>query len=361
VATLNKQTIGMTSQERVLAACAFHRPDRIPRFDGFWEYPESWRQRFGPREELTDVAVWCPAESTFPSRARRLKEEGGWIYEVEEWGRTQRRRPEGYFAETLEVPMPAGVALDSIQFDSPAAESRYLNGRATETEALRFLDSEKRRYCVFGKTGGPYLRSTFVRGETQFLMDIAGDPPLAKAIADKVGDHLTAVGVEEIRRWSLAGTGIWIYDDMAYNHGPMFRPESFEKVLLPAYRRMIAAYKAAGARYVFLHSDGDIRPILPMLVEAGIDGINPLERRANMDVAVLRKHFPRLILTGGMDNTDTLIHGPIERIRAEAREIIDLGRDGGIVIGTHSVSPEIPMDHFAAYLDTCLTYGNFGA
>jgi uroporphyrinogen decarboxylase len=192
-------------------------------------------------------------------------------------------------------------------------------------------------------------------------MDIAGDPPLAKAIADKVGDHLTAVGVEEIRRWSLAETGIWIYDDMAYNHGPMFRPESFEKVFLPAYRRMIAAYKAAGARYVFLHSDGDIRPILPMLVEAGIDGINPLERRANMDVVTLRKRFPRLIMTGGMDNTDTLIHGPIEKIQAEAREIIDLGRDGGIVIGTHSVSPEIPIDHFAAYLDTCLTYGSFSA
>jgi uroporphyrinogen decarboxylase len=191
-------------------------------------------------------------------------------------------------------------------------------------------------------------------------MDIAGDPPLAKAIADKVGAHLTAVGIEALHRWSLEETGIWIYDDMAYNHGPMFRPESFEKVFLPAYRRMIGAYKAAGARYVFLHSDGDIRPILPMLVEAGIDGINPLERRANMDVVQMRKQFPRLILTGGMDNTDTLVNGPISRIRAEAREIIDLGRDGGVVIGTHSISPEIPLENYLAYHRFCQRYGDFG-
>jgi hypothetical protein len=93
---------------------------------------------------------------------------------------------------------------------------------------------------------------------------------LARALADKVGEHITAVGVEALQRWSLQDTGIWIYDDMAHNGGPMFRPESFECVFLPAYRRMIAAYKAAGARYVFLHSDGDIRPILDMLVDAGI-------------------------------------------------------------------------------------------
>ena len=118
---------------------------------------------------------------------------------------------------------------------------------------------DKQRHCVFGKTGGPYLRSTYLRGEAEFLMDMAGDPPLARAIADKMAEHLTAVGLEQIRRWDLRETGIWIYDDMACNRGPMFSPRQFEQVLLPAYRRMIRAYKDAGARYVFLHSDGDIR------------------------------------------------------------------------------------------------------
>jgi uroporphyrinogen-III decarboxylase len=179
-------------------------------------------------------------------------------------------------------------------------------------------------------------------------------------IADKVGDHLTAVGVQQIRRWSLQETGIWIYDDMAYNDGPMFSPAAFERIFLPAYRRMVGAYKAAGVRYVFLHSDGDVRSLLDMLVDAGIDGLHPLERRAGMDVSAIRRRYPRLILAGGMCNTDTLIHGPIARIEAEAREIIDLGHDGGVVVGTHSVSPEIPVAHFCAYHETCLRYGAFG-
>jgi len=348
----------MTSKERVLTACAFRPPDRIPRFDSFWAFPESWRLRLGPPEELTDIAIWVPDETTFPTRARLLKEERGWIYEIDSWGRTIRRRTDAYFVETLEVPMPEGVDIDSVHFDPPDMDTRFLSGRSpSELEAA--LQQSKQRHCVFGKTGGPYLRTTFLRGEEQFLMDIAGDPKLARALADKVGDHLTAVGVQEIRRWSLQETGIWIYDDMAYNDGPMFSPASFEKVFLPAYRRMIESYKQAGAKHVFLHSDGDIRPILDMLVDAGIDGLNPLERRAGMSPATIRKLYPHLILTGGMCNTDTLVNGPAEKIRAEAREIIDLGRCGGVVIGTHSISPEVPLENFAVYHEVCKTYGCF--
>ncbi len=342
-----------------LTACEFRQPERIPRFDSFWEYPDSWRERLGPLDGLTDVAIWYPDETAFPARARQLNRAGGWIYEVDGWGRTIRHKPGVYFDETVEVPIGAGVDPDSIAFDSPHYDARYLQGCASPAEMLAALARAKQAHCVFGKTGGPYLRTTYVRGEAQFLMDIGDDYLLAKALADKMADHLIAVGIEEIRRWSLQETGIWIYDDMAYNNGPMFSPASFEKVFLPAYRRMVQAFKSAGAHYVFFHSDGDIRPLLDMLVDAGIDGINPLERRANMDALELRKKYPHLILTGGMCNTDTLVNGPIARIQKEAHQLIDLGRDGGLIIGTHSVSPEIPLENFAAYDDICRTYGIF--
>jgi hypothetical protein len=349
----------MNSQELVLTACAFRKPERIPRFDSFWEYPPSWQARFGPPENLTDVEIWVPDETTFPSRARSLPNDGGWIYEVDGWGRTIRRRPEAYFSETLAVPIPPGIDPEQVVFDPASSTRRYLQGCSSEPEMLALLSKAKQRHCVFGKTGGPYLRTSFLRGEAQFLMDIATDFPLAKALADKMADHLMAVGIEEIQRWNLHETGIWIYDDMAFNDNPIFSPASFEKVFLPAYRRMVQAYKQAGARYVFLHSDGNIGPLLDMLIEVGIDGINPLERRAHMDALDLRKRYPHLILTGGMCNTDTLINGPISKIQAEARQLIDLGREGGLVIGTHSVSPEIPLDFFAAYDEICRTYGNF--
>ena len=96
-----------------------------------------------------------------------------------------------------------------------------------------------------------------------------------------------------------------------------------------------------------------------MLVDAGIDGINPLERRAQMNAVELRRRYPRLILTGGMCNTHTLVKGTRSEIESEARELIDLGREGGLVIGTHSVSPEIPLENYALYHDFCRTYGDF--
>lgn len=349
----------MNSRERVLTACAFKQPDRIPCIDHFWGCDESWWERLGPRETLSDIAIRPAGETPFPSGARKIDERDGYVLEIDSWGRTIRRKPGGYFAETLKVALPAGADPDALEFESPLLASRFLWGEPDVESFEKKLERANERLCIFGKTGGPYLRTTNLRGETQFLMDIAADPPLAKAIAEKVANHLTAVGVEQIRRWRLQGTGIWIYDDIGTNHGPMCHPDAFERIFLPAYRRMIGAYKEAGARYVFFHSDGDVRSLLDMLVDAGIDGLNPLERRAGMDILEIRKQYPDLVLTGGMDNTDTLINGPVSRIEAEARAIIDIGRHGGVVIGTHSISPEVPLEHFAAYREVCMTYGDF--
>ena len=362
----------MNSNERVLAACAFRSPDRIPRVEFFWEYPETWRKRLGPVEVVNDVSIWAPNEGTYPTRARVIKQEKGHTYEVDRWGRTVRHREGAYFVETLEVPITDGKDIDTVQFDPPDLNIRFqhvltetiedvpvIEGTPDPLTIERELKRAKGRGCVFGKTGGPFLRSTYVRGEAQYLMDIARDPELAKAIADKITDHLTAVGIQEIERWSLQETGIWIFDDVGYNMGPFLSPTSFEKILLPAYRRMIKAYKQAGARYVLFHSDGDIRLLLDMLVDAGIDGINPVEPRANMNVAALRRRYPELILTGGMDNTRTLINGPIEKIEAETREIIDVGRDGGVIIGSAYTGPDISLENFAVYHEVCATYGNF--
>lgn len=349
----------VSSHERVLRACRFEAPDQIPRFDSFWELPADWVRRFGAVEGLSDIAIWCPREGAFPTRARTVEERGGWLTTVDDWGRVVRSRPGAYFEEVLEVPIPPGTDPDDVEFDAPDLDLRYaIDGGDASATADR-LAREKQDYCVFGKTGGPYLRTSFVRGTEQFLMDISGDPSLARALVDKMADHLIAVAVEQLHRWDLFDTGVWIYDDMAHNGSPMFSPASFEKVLLPAYRRMIRAYKEAGAQYVILHSDGNILPILDMLVDAGIDGLNPLERRAGMVAEDLRVRYPELILTGGMCNTQTLPNGSIHEIQDETRRLIDLGRDGGFIIGTHSLSPEIPIESYAAYHQTCLIEGSF--
>lgn len=105
----------MTSQERVLAACAFTPPDRIPRMDGFFEeMPESWTRALGRDPKLADISVWCPDEGTFPTRARHIRREAGWIHEVDAWGRTIRRKEGAYFAEMVHAPLAEGMDIDAV-------------------------------------------------------------------------------------------------------------------------------------------------------------------------------------------------------------------------------------------------------
>ena len=129
----------MNAQELVLTACEFRKPERIPRFDSFWEYPQAWRERLGPPEDLTDVEIWVPDETTFPTRARNLRRTGGWVYEVDGWGRTIRQKPGSYFSETLEVPIPVETDPDSVAFDSPSYDARYQQGCANQQDMLDLL------------------------------------------------------------------------------------------------------------------------------------------------------------------------------------------------------------------------------
>jgi len=344
----------LTSQERVLAAIDHRRPDRVPTFDSFWA---DFHDRcvaelsLSPDADLADhfaidVGIAVADESPFPTRVEVLGDDGHTTVSRDGWGRVKETRRDTYFYRELEVAVQEPGDLDRLVFDPPTLDQRYAG-------FLRYVAANRDRRCVFCKTGGPYLRTTFLRGEVNFLTDIADDPPFARALADRVADHITQIGLESLSRGQLYGTGLWIYDDMAHNHTPMMSPSSFEQIFLPAYRRMVAAFKGAGAAHVVLHSDGNIAPILDMLLDAGIDGINPVEPKAGMHLPSLKeKYGDRLALIGGMCNSHVLPEGPLSAIRDQAREILEAGRDGGVIIGVHSIGPDIPVSHYTEYQRT---------
>ena len=345
--------MSMTPTERTLAALRFERPDRIPTFDSFWsEWTEEVRCKYGLPEGASveehygiDVQLLYPVEGMYPSRVRVVSETETEQVTVNAWGVTERRVKGAFFAEDIDVPIKTHADLDKMPFDPPLLESRYEH----------FLDPDRYqpdRFCYWVKTGGPYLRSAFMRGTANWLMDLAGDEGFAKELADRSGDHLMQVGREALHRSKRYDTGVWIFDDMAYNEGPMFSPDTFERVLLPAYRHMISSWKEAGASFVLLHSDGNIEPLIPMLIDAGIDGFNPVEPRSGMDLVRLREQYGnQAAWIGGMCNSIVLPNGPIEAIREQARRIVEAGRDGGVIIGAHSIGPDIPIEHYEAYLD----------
>jgi uroporphyrinogen decarboxylase len=166
----------------------------------------------------------------------------------------------------------------------------------------------------------------------------------------RVTDHILVVGLESLRRGELYDTGIWIYDDMAWNRGPMFSPAQFERVFLPCYRKLVTAFKQAGAAKVVLHCDGNIEVLLDAFIEAGIDAINPVEPKAGMDLPELKRRYGRrLAYVGGMCNAHVLTRGTRQQIKAQVDRIKDAAQDGGVVIGTHSVGPDVPPENYHYY------------
>ncbi len=337
----------MQSKERVLAALEFRRPDRVPIYDSYWpEFVQAWRRHKGLPEETSiseyyrnDIEIVTPREEPFPSRAGRVEEGAGWSLDRTGWGATVRHRADAKFAEVLDVALPDKSRLDDLEFESPALTSRYRP--VGEVEKL------KARRCVFVKTGGPYLRTSNLRGTEQWLMDLAEDASFAHDLAMRVTRHITAVGLEALRRYDLYDTGIWFFDDMASNLGPMCSPRTFERVFYPCYQWMCDQYRAAGVKHILLHCDGNLEPLLDMLITAGIQACHPLEPKAGMDVVRLRARYgERLAFVGGLDNAHIMVSAPLDELEAHVRRILAIGRDGGLVIGGHSIGPDIAVERY---------------
>jgi uroporphyrinogen-III decarboxylase len=244
--------------------------------------------------------------------------------------------------------------LDRLRFDPPDDPRRYQG-------CIETMDRQRAHCCPFSSSLGLFMYAFYLRGEENFLADLAGDPAYAGELLARCAPMVEATAAQAVRLCRTGETGHWFYDDMAMNNGPMFSPAVFERLLLPLYRRIIAGVKAAGARKIVLHCDGNFAVLLDMLIAAGFDVIQPVEAKAGMDIVALRERYAgRLAFIGGMDNAETLPRGPVERIRREAARIMDAGREGGIVIGTHSIIEDTPPAHYDTYARFVRDYGTRG-
>ncbi len=350
----------MNSLERVMTAIEFKRPDRLPRwdnFDIFGNFSSRWQawKKVGPNVRPVDfygidIELKMADEGPFFRQSGILGREGEYEIFRDSWGRTVRRKlNDGYFMETVETLLDEKKNLDRLAFDDPAAEDRYDN-YVREVRACR-----KAGRLAFSKIGGIYCRSQFMRREDRLLMDMAMDEEFCHALFGRVADHLTQVALEELRRTNSWETGIWVYDDSANSLAPMFSPAMWEQYFLPLYKKMIDTLRSRGCRHVFFHSDGNIGPLIDGLLAAGFEGFNPLEPRCGLDLVKLRaKYGNKMIFFGGMCNTRILPKGDRKEIEALVRPLIELGREGGLIIGMASIGDDISpetYDYYISFLD----------
>jgi hypothetical protein len=145
----------------------------------------------------------------------------------------------------------------------------------------------------------------------------------------------------------------FLADDIAFKSGPLLSPVWMREHYFPRLARTIAAAHARGIKVLF-HSDGNLNPILDDLVAAGIDGLNPIEVLAGMDVGEIHRRHPHLFMAGGIDVSQLLPFGTPQQVRDAVRQAID-DAEGRILIGSSTeLNEEVPLANFLALREAVL-------
>jgi len=139
-------------------------------------------------------------------------------------------------------------------------------------------------------------------------------------------------------------------EDLAMKNGPLLGPSTFKEFIYPHLKRMVEFFKSRGTRYFCLDSDGNPEPLIPLMMDAGVDCLWPLERASDVNPIAIRKKFGKTLrLWGGVDKRE-LAKGP-DAIDRHLRELAPLVEDGGFIPAIdHTVPPDVSWDNFCHYM-----------
>ncbi len=271
---------------------------------------------------------------------------------VDEWG-------VGWRLSTYETPFGTGhyteIATHPLADDN--AISRYPPPDPNRPElyhnAARLVQEFGRDYFIVGVTVTTIFETAWaLRGLEQMLIDLSVDPDLAETILDiPFQYHLTAAKTLV----KLGVDMIWTGDDVGAQSAMLISPAMWRRFLKPRMAEFFATVKRINpAVKVAYHSDGKIGPIIPELLEIGVDVLNPIQP-ACLDPARLKCEFgERLCFWGSIDEQHTLPFGTPDDVRNEVKSRLEtLGKGGGLIIGpTHHVQLDTPMENLHAMIET---------
>ena len=207
---------------------------------------------------------------------------------------------------------------------------------------------------------------TFLRRMDNFLMDLVAEPENVEAFLEPLMTiHLrtlekvcASVGdIVDVCRFG---------DDLGTDTGPFMAPATYRSLFKKHHARLCDYVHKHSTMHTFLHSCGSIHALLPDLIEAGFDVINPVQTACrDMDPARLKREFGKDITFwgGGVDTRNVLNHGTPETVRADVLERLKiLAPGGGFVFNTiHNILPDVPPENIVAMFEAVEIFNTAGA
>ncbi|MGE5601437.1 MAG: uroporphyrinogen decarboxylase family protein [Nitrososphaerales archaeon] len=271
---------------------------------------------------------------------------------LSEWGYVGQKTHEEH---GIEVESPIKTMADFERYTPPDPDAP---GRYTAIEEA--LQTYGDQFAVIVHLNDVFSLPRYLMGMESLLMAIVAEPELVTALVDmsvdinlKLAKEVRARGVE------IVYTG----DDYASNSGPLMSPRHFRKLFYPGLVRLMHGIKELDL-YVIKHTDGNLWPIIDLLVDSGIDCLDPIDPQAGMDIADVRAKYPMLTLKGNVDCAQLMTFGTPADIVAATRETlakgmagVSSGGGGFICSSSNSIHSGVTPENYLALLDTVRRYG----
>ncbi|MFO7917899.1 MAG: uroporphyrinogen decarboxylase family protein [Anaerolineae bacterium] len=345
----------MTPRERWRAVLERKRPDRIPM--DYWatdEAQEKLLTHLGLDSER-EMLEWLHIDRPFTVTPRYV---GPPIPEDEDVygiGYRDIDYGTGTYREAVCHPLAEYNSVKEIK-----ADYRWPSPDWYDYSDLPQQIENWKEYPIRGGGSEPFLIYKNLRGQELAFMDLVLHPEMVHYCLDKLFEraYQNTLRIYEAIPGEVMIT--YVAEDMGSQEGLLFSPEQIHEFLIPRMKRMMDLAHEAGA-FVFFHSDGAVRKILPDMIEAGIDVLNPIQWRCKgMEREKLKRDFgDDLIFHGAMDNQYTLAFGTVEEVRQEVLDNLRLlDSDGGYILAPcHNIQAVSPPENVIAMYETCYQHG----
>jgi len=374
----------MTPRERVLATLKRQEPDRVP-YDicGFnreayrifkektgYDNPDKY---FGVEKDVEWVGFkdtkldlkerfleyhHLPRNLTYSPGGPDREDTKPFTFTLNEWGTAFIVGSN--VAYDRFVPPAKIVSSNSIkeieEYPLPDSHSPYRHSHLEE-------DIKRIREKVLASVAGMAMTifevAWQIRGFDQLLTDFLTQEDLASCLLNRI----TKLRIFQARRFAEAGVDIiHIGDDVGMEDRMILNPNLWRKWLKPRLAEIIKNAREVKPDVIFFyHSDGYIEPIIPDLIEIGIDVLNPVQPEC-MDPARLKKLYgDKLAFWGAIGLQHTLTFGTPEEVELEVKTRIEtVGKNGGLYLSpTHVLPPEVPYENIFAFVEAVKKYGKY--
>jgi uroporphyrinogen decarboxylase len=191
-------------------------------------------------------------------------------------------------------------------------------------------------------------------GMEEAMIKMHTNPAVIQAAVEKIENYL----MEGIQQLIIHSKGmaefVWYGDDFAGQTGMILSPKYWRKYLKPTYKKVFELIKMSGCN-VWFHSCGSFRPVMPDLIDIGLDVWETVQTHlpGNEPEELKREYGKDITFAGGINTQYTLTNGTPEEVRQEVRTMVKvLGKGGGYICGPdHTVLPNVPMENIEALID----------